>query len=1236
MVSETNKVAVFMLLCSTMELFLLEESDGFSILHRDAFWQLLQTGVTHMDQATRKQARYLLKRAIGAAVKRRAMIEVSSFTWDHSSSLEVWDKFFLVIESLEEKQVHLIKPVLPIMESLFGLLSMKWALCSLNQVINHDNNFIVKWGISFFLQLPPCEDTKTFTILKLLPVLNNSVIYQSDHYNLSDISISLNKFFHDIAVSQDGEFFRRLLISMSEISWAPLPLYHVTQALASLPAVPAWGQTDLLILRKFLVDAMACQNVFLRATAQSMLLRTLISLTDIPNCDLTTIADVLSLFSKSESLHRGLKDWNVAAEWLKNTIIPYPFLSQNIQHNNLTSSAVARMLVLLCDADLVDEEYLKGLMTQIMPQLDDCETRLYLCHEKVDDGLEFFVSFIEESGWTDDGTIVSLVLSKVASMTGDIVTYLHSRLISPLSIHQYHSIQLYARIMQVLGNNLLVNSEQTRKLLVMAVSLSHDGDPSLAMQKYLAALVMDKISSCICNDLSSSNTCSELKEILEAYVVKAVDSDTLNLTGARPEGVDMTRDLQSLWGRVASGQLRARWSTVSNVLSFSTLSLPASQVLQQAIQGIELGGPEILPPVMKALGFFLHKEEDVESIVASCYSLSFEHRKTELFWLSIEQFITMALNHNMLQRKDLTGQLMQVVDKLHEHSQLVSGLFNLVTLQVTSTPLGYNSEVLSHILALGVLFGPVTKKEQKIMFETCAYIESLGDEVPANSLIKSQLKTNVDVRATCISSLIAKTTPTSVVQSVTREILALEVSRTSKKSRYFAHSQMHCSRMRAIQIILTLQPLLCEEMYGDVLRWTCESLVEESHQPSVRYLLEWLTARLLWVCPSLEQEFLDIMGQASERRQGSIASFISVLYLWVLCCAETAVADLPRLIELTVKLVLPWTMAQHYNIRLYAQVALLKLWEVGLSKDLKEFTERLQPLRTALETSLKQGSAVKNAIRLQDDFFFGVFHPLQHFSLETIYHEIPRLSNVSKEEWIESTVFPITESEIPFNNADDTLKMCEVATWVIKSTGGGLGAVEDEGGVGVVQRKVVPWRDMQLGEGREQRRQDNQSGLLVVASLVDRAPNLGGLSRTCEVLAASQLVLHNLRITEDPLFQSLSVSADKWMSLLEVKPHELPEYLAAMKAQGYTLVAAEQTSNSVPLQQMVFPKKSLLLLGNEKEGIPAELLPLVDICVEVPQRGVVRSLNVHVTGALFIWHYFTQHQLACTPVTNID
>ncbi len=52
---------------------------------------------------------------------------------------------------------------------------------------------------------------------------------------------------------------------------------------------------------------------------------------------------------------------------------------------------------------------------------------------------------------------------------------------------------------------------------------------------------------------------------------------------------------------------------------------------------------------------------------------------------------------------------------------------------------------------------------------------------------------------------------------------------------------------------------------------------------------------------------------------------------------------------------------------------------------------------------------------------------------------------------------------------------------------------------------------------------------------------------------------------------------------------------------------------------------------NEREGIPIDLIHMLDDCVEIPQLGVVRSLNVHVSGALFVWEYAKQHSLQTEP-----
>lgn len=70
-------------------------------------------------------------------------------------------------------------------------------------------------------------------------------------------------------------------------------------------------------------------------------------------------------------------------------------------------------------------------------------------------------------------------------------------------------------------------------------------------------------------------------------------------------------------------------------------------------------------------------------------------------------------------------------------------------------------------------------------------------------------------------------------------------------------------------------------------------------------------------------------------------------------------------------------------------------------------------------------------------------------------------------------------------------------------------------------------------------KQDTSSkqNIIIVASLVEKSQNLGGIARTCEIFKVDELVISNLKQIEDKEFQVLSVSADKWIKIVEVCRH---------------------------------------------------------------------------------------------------
>lgn len=75
------------------------------------------------------------------------------------------------------------------------------------------------------------------------------------------------------------------------------------------------------------------------------------------------------------------------------------------------------------------------------------------------------------------------------------------------------------------------------------------------------------------------------------------------------------------------------------------------------------------------------------------------------------------------------------------------------------------------------------------------------------------------------------------------------------------------------------------------------------------------------------------------------------------------------------------------------------------------------------------------------------------------------------------------------------------------------------------QKKITPWATLEYEETMY--REDlltskSRQNIIVCASLIDRVPNMAGLSRTCEIFNAKALILPNKKIVDHPQFQEIS------------------------------------------------------------------------------------------------------------------
>ena len=87
----------------------------------------------------------------------------------------------------------------------------------------------------------------------------------------------------------------------------------------------------------------------------------------------------------------------------------------------------------------------------------------------------------------------------------------------------------------------------------------------------------------------------------------------------------------------------------------------------------------------------------------------------------------------------------------------------------------------------------------------------------------------------------------------------------------------------------------------------------------------------------------------------------------------------------------------------------------------------------------------------------------------------------------------------------------------------------------------------------------------------------------------------------------------------------LPPVLHRLREDNRVLVGLEQTNNSKSLFEFVFPRNTVLVLGNERLGIEPEVLKLLHHTVEIPVYGRPFAHNVATAAALAMYEYCRQY-----------
>ena len=132
---------------------------------------------------------------------------------------------------------------------------------------------------------------------------------------------------------------------------------------------------------------------------------------------------------------------------------------------------------------------------------------------------------------------------------------------------------------------------------------------------------------------------------------------------------------------------------------------------------------------------------------------------------------------------------------------------------------------------------------------------------------------------------------------------------------------------------------------------------------------------------------------------------------------------------------------------------------------------------------------------------------------------------------------------------------------------------------------------------------------------ISKEYNIGSLLRTAHCAKTKEFFL----IGEKSYNTYSAVSSEKWTKIYYFE--NIEDFLSYVHNTTYNLILVEQAKSSVSIFDFEYPQNPLFLLGAEKGGLPITLTNKNYPIIEIPQFGLVHSLNLSCSGSIVIYHY---------------
>jgi 23S rRNA (guanosine2251-2'-O)-methyltransferase len=140
---------------------------------------------------------------------------------------------------------------------------------------------------------------------------------------------------------------------------------------------------------------------------------------------------------------------------------------------------------------------------------------------------------------------------------------------------------------------------------------------------------------------------------------------------------------------------------------------------------------------------------------------------------------------------------------------------------------------------------------------------------------------------------------------------------------------------------------------------------------------------------------------------------------------------------------------------------------------------------------------------------------------------------------------------------------------------------------------------------------------ILILPNIRSAQNVGSMFRTADAVGIDTVYIVGYTPTPlDKFGRKRSDIAKASLGAEDTIPWKYSKTLIplikSLKKDGYTIIAVEQSEDSIHYQKVKRSPKMAFIMGNEVDGIPTSILKVCDFVAEIPMAGDKESLNVSV------------------------